>query len=96
MGQVVLLLCDASATVDIGPDVAQRLADLGVTSLAVVRDAATTAIVVEGWAFDAEGSGEVAAHAIVGGLSAVRILRPVLDTAIHAAGWQSAGRGSGG
>jgi len=35
-----------------GPDAAQRLGSLGITRIALLRDTSSTAIVLEGWAFD--------------------------------------------
>ena len=82
MGQVVLVLPDGVATVDIGPDAAMRLAALGVTSVAVLRDGTATAVAIEGWAFDSEASGEAAVRAVTPDPSGVRVLRPVMETAI--------------
>jgi len=85
VGQVVLVLPNGVATVDIGPDAAMRLAALGVTSVAVLRDGMGTAVAIEGWAFDSEVSGEAAARAVTPDPSGVRVLRPVMETSIPAA-----------
>lgn len=94
MGQIVLVLPDGAADVDIGPDAAQRLAELGVTSLAVLRDDAATAVALEGWAFDPDASGEAAARAVAVEAGGLRVLRPVLETAIHLASPTRPGRRS--
>jgi hypothetical protein len=83
-----------AADVDIGPDAAQRLAELGVTSLAVLRDDAATAVALEGWAFDPDASGEAAARAVAVEAGGLRVLRPVLETAIHLASPTGPGRRS--
>jgi hypothetical protein len=55
-----------------------RLAELGVTRLAVARDDAGEAIVLEGWAFDAETYAAEATRLVAGG-AAARPLQPVLQ-----------------
>jgi hypothetical protein len=42
----------------LGPDAAQRLGSLGITRVALLRDLYSTAIVLEGWAFDPARTGE--------------------------------------
>jgi len=58
---------------------ASRLADLGVTHVAIARDDHTEAVVLEGWAFDTEASGAEATE-IVAGTSTHHTLQPVLQT----------------
>lgn len=58
---------------------AQRLAAIGITNVAVVADDTTEAVVLEGWAFDADADGTEAASILVGDRSR-RALRPVLQT----------------
>jgi hypothetical protein len=36
----------------LGPNVAERLASLGITRITLLRDVSSTAVVLEGWAFD--------------------------------------------
>ena len=36
----------------LGPNVAERLGNLGITRVALLRDPSSTAVVLEGWAFD--------------------------------------------
>lgn len=81
----VAFLIDAGADdVDLGPAVAERLASLGVTSVALFRDRETLCLVLEGWAFDPSSS-ESAASAI-GIEPDARTLRPVMQTALRATG----------
>lgn len=36
----------------VGPDVAERLSNLGISRFTLVRDQFSTAVILEGWAFD--------------------------------------------
>lgn len=85
MGVLVLLVANENPAAEVGPAVAQELAALGVTSLSLLRDDQTTAVALEGWAFDADRSAEAAARAVAGDLAAVRVLRPIVESALHAA-----------
>lgn len=58
---------------------ATRLADLGVTHVAIARDGESEAVVLEGWAFDTTTSGREATE-IVAGKASSRTLQPVLQT----------------
>ena len=59
MGQLVLLVCSDRADVPIGSTAVEALARLGVTNLSLAADSRTTAIILEGWAFDPARSGAV-------------------------------------
>jgi hypothetical protein len=49
----VLLVADRPAGAPVvGPDVAQRLATLGISRITLLRDQSSTAVLLEGWAFD--------------------------------------------
>jgi hypothetical protein len=56
-----LLLPNRSSSVSAEPEVAHRLAGLGVTHLSLLCDRDTTLVVLEGWAFDPAGSAAEAA-----------------------------------
>ena len=92
VGVLVLLLANEHPGAEVGPGVAQALAALGVTSVSVLRDEQTTAVALEGWAFDSDRSAEAAARAITADASAVRVLRPVVESAVHPAPTRFAGR----
>lgn len=83
VGSLLLLLDEAEPAVELGPDVVEALAALGVTNVTVLRGEHTTAVALEGWAFDAEGSAAAAACAVGVAHDGVSILRPVLESAIH-------------
>jgi len=82
MGLLVLLLDNEHPAAEVGPSVVQGLAELGVTGVAVLRDEQTTAVSLEGWAFDAEQSAQAAARAVASDPGAVRILRPVVESSV--------------
>ncbi len=83
VGVLVLLVSNQEPAAEIGPGVAQALAALGVTSLSVLRDEQTTAVALEGWAFDPAPSAEAAARAVATDRDSVRVLRPIVESAIH-------------
>jgi hypothetical protein len=85
VGVLVLLVANENPAAEVGPVVAQELAVLGVTSLSLLRDDQTTAVALEGWAFDVDRSAEAAARAVAADPAAVRVLRPVVESALHAA-----------
>jgi hypothetical protein len=74
MGMLVLLVEDAEAT--ISATMSQYLARIGVSRVELLRDDHTTAIVLEGWAFD-PGPADAIAQAVTPGL-VVRTLQPVM------------------
>ena len=65
MALVVLLVDGHDGSISVDPDTADRLARLGVTNVAVVRDHQTTGLVLDGWLFDLAAAPD-AARAIVG------------------------------
>lgn len=79
-----LMLWPAGAGVRIGSAEAAKLAALGVTNVALLRDAETVAIVLEGWAFNPARSWRAAAAAL-GDASTCRVLQPALDVAVSSA-----------
>lgn len=82
MTMLVLILDTRNSRASIDATTAERLAELGVTRVTVARDTATEAVVLEGWAFDAQSSGAEAAR-LVAGPDPARPLQPVLQTLLH-------------
>jgi hypothetical protein len=78
---MTVLLLEAVDEFCIREDLVAGLARLGVTSVALVRDEKTTAIVLEGWLFDPAHSAEAAAE-VVGAPNRARALRPVMQLAV--------------
>jgi hypothetical protein len=83
VGLVVVLLDGVPDTVTLGPVAMAALSALGVTSAALVRDAATVGLVLEGWAFD-EADAEAAAAAVAGAAASHRTLLPLAQLAVAA------------
>ena len=92
---LVVLLLSEGDPVSVGPGIAQALAALGVTSVSVLRDEQTTAVALEGWAFDADRSAEAAVRVIAAHPDTARVLRPVVESALHPASRPRSGRTSG-
>jgi hypothetical protein len=78
MGMLVLLVEDAEATVS--ASTSEHLARIGIRHVELLRDAHTTAIVLEGWAFD-PGAAEAIVRAVTPGMEA-RVLRSVMHVVI--------------
>jgi hypothetical protein len=80
---VVLLVDGHDGAISVGPDTADRLARLGVTNVAVVRDHQATGLVLDGWLFDLASAPE-AGRAIVGPDHPFRVLEPLIQMAVSA------------
>jgi hypothetical protein len=80
---VVMLIDGTGGVVSVGPETADQLAHLGVTSGAVVRDKEGTGVVLDGWLFD-DASAPDAARVIVGPDRPFRVLRPLIQMAVSA------------
>jgi hypothetical protein len=79
---MVVLLEASDGDFSVHPDQVSRLAQLGVSNLALVRDAHTVGIVLEGWLFDPARSGALAVRTVANG---GRPLHQVLHMAVSAA-----------
>jgi hypothetical protein len=90
---MVVLLEASDGEFCVRPEQISKLARLGVSNLALVRDGHTVGIVLEGWLFDPARS---AAAALTGLANGGRILHPVLHMAVSSAsapgGVETAGR----
>ena len=73
MAMVVVLVRSLAGEVSLGPESLHRLADLGVTNIALVRDEQTTGFVLEGWAFDPRRSTDAAVTTLVGDAHGARV-----------------------
>jgi hypothetical protein len=84
VAMMVVLLDGANGEFCLRQDLVDRLARLGVTSVALVRDERTVGIVLEGWLLDpARSAGEVGEA--FGAASGARTLHPVLHLAVSTA-----------
>ena len=79
---MVVLLEAADDEFSVRPDQISQLARLGVSNLALVRDAQTVGIVLDGWLFDPARSGVAAVRSIA---SSGRVLHPLLNMAVTTA-----------
>jgi hypothetical protein len=81
------MLVAGSQTVEpiVGPEVAERLAHLGVTHVSLLTDGAGVGIVLEGWAFNAADSDEVVRAMFPDGGADVRIFREIEHVAVSVA-----------
>jgi hypothetical protein len=78
----IALVVEGDAEFSLGARAAERLATLGITNVTVLQGPGSTAILLEGWAFDMSGA-DVAAQAVFDGSSpSMRLLRPVLQIAV--------------
>jgi hypothetical protein len=68
----------------LGPEVARRLAELGVSRISVVSDVAGFGVVLEGWAFDPARIEDAARVLCSGATNTVRILRELESAALTA------------
>ena len=79
---MVVLLEASDAEFSVRPEQVAQLARLGVSNLALVREADTVGIVLKGWLFDPARSG---AAAMCGLAADGRALHPVLHMAVSTA-----------
>ena len=86
MGLLVLLVPTDAAEVPIGSRTIEALARLGVTNVSLAADSDTTAIILEGWAFDPARSG--AAIRALGSPEETRTLQSIAQMAVSAAASQ--------
>jgi hypothetical protein len=83
---MVVLLDEVNGEFSVRQGLVEKLAQLGVTSVALVRDERTVGIVLEGWLLDpARSAGEVAG--VFGTASGARTLHPVLHLAVSNAAY---------
>jgi hypothetical protein len=89
---MVLLMPIAAGAPSLDPDALRRLAELGITDLALVRDEETVGLVLEGWAFDPNQSGRAALDALVDTRMEARMLRPLTQLAVSVVSNDGEGR----
>lgn len=75
---MVMLVADIHAGEPVlGPDVAVRLGSLGITRIALLRDLSSTAVVLEGWAFDPARTDEATRAVFPAGGASLRTFHDV-------------------
>ena len=85
MGTLVLLFEGSLGEPTLREDTVGKLAQLGVTTVSVLRDDRIVGVVLDGWAFDPTRSAGAARTAVAGTETSVRVLRPLLQTAVSTA-----------
>lgn len=81
MALVVVLFPVADAEPRLESAALEELANLGVTSLALLRDSCVAGVVLEGWAFDLRDA-QRAVRAVAGASEGVRTLQPVVQMGV--------------
>ena len=81
MAMVVVLFPISDEAPRLQPAALEKLARLGVTNVALLRDASVAGLVLEGWAFDPRDARQ-AAYAVGGVHEDVRLLRPLVQMGI--------------
>lgn len=82
MALIVLLVPNNAGEASLGADSLERLAELGITNVALVRDEHSTGFVLEGWAFDPGRSTPAVVSVLAGSATGARTLRPVTQMAV--------------
>jgi hypothetical protein len=90
---MVVLLPASETEPSLRPAAVSKLAELGVTSVAVVRDRETVGLVIEGWAFDPLRSADAVIEAVADPTSRARTLHPLLELAVSASALENGGEG---
>lgn len=85
MAMVMLVTDIGAGEPALGPSVAERLGNLGITRIALLRDASSIAIVLEGWAFDPSRADEAIRAVFPGRSSRLRTLHEVQQVGVSAA-----------
>jgi hypothetical protein len=86
VAMMAVLLDDENGAFCVRQELVAKLARLGITNVALVRDDETVGVILEGWLFDPARSGAAAADAVA--TAGVRVLHPVLDLAVSAAAYE--------
>lgn len=87
MGLLVLLVPTDQADVPLGSAAIEAFARLGITTVSLATDDQTTAIILEGWAFDPASPGP-AVRALGTQAEQTRALQPIVQMAVSAAATQ--------
>jgi hypothetical protein len=84
---VVILFPASDEEPRLRPAALEKLARLGITSVALLRDTSGAGLVLEGWAFDPRDAPQ-AASAVAGAHEGLRTLEPLAQMAVSAASSQ--------
>jgi hypothetical protein len=80
----ILLLVAASdaAEPNVGPGAVERLGQLGISRISLLRDGSTTGVVLEGWAFDPSRADEATRAVFPGNSAAIRTFHEIEHVAV--------------
>ena len=84
MPMIVLLVPSPAQELSLGPETLRKLASLGVTDLAFLRDEQTVGLVLQGWAFDPQQSAD-ALHTLVASTEDTRTLLQLSQASVSIA-----------
>ena len=84
MAMIVILFPVSDEEPRLEPAGLEKLARLGITNVALLRDASVAGLVLEGWAFDPRDAPR-AASAVAGAGGDIRTLEPLAQMAVSAA-----------
>ena len=82
MAVVLLVTASGAGEPVVGPDTAERLRDMGITRISLLRDGLTTGLVLEGWAFDPNRADDASRAIFPGGGAGVRTFHEVARVAV--------------
>jgi hypothetical protein len=83
---MVMLVAEIDAGEPVlGPNVAERLGSLGITRVTLLRDLSSTAVVLEGWAFDPSRTDEAIRAVFPVGSASLRKFHEVQQVGVSAA-----------
>ncbi len=85
MAMVVLVAEIQAGEPVLGPSVAERLGKLGITRIALLQDASSTAVVLEGWTFDPSRTDEAIRAVFPAGGAGLRAFHEVQQIGVSAA-----------
>lgn len=85
MAMVLLVARPSAGQPVLGPEAAQRLAELGISRISLLADRTGVGVVLEGWAFDPAHIDDAVRAMFPGGTDGVRILHEVELVAVAAA-----------
>lgn len=84
MSMIAIVIAGAATNIALTPSTLSELAQLGVTSLALLRNDVVTAVVLDGWAFDFQRAERVVAALMGDADQVVQTLSPVVQMSVHA------------
>jgi hypothetical protein len=85
MAMVMLVADSHDGEPVMGPDVAERLANVGISRITLLRDLSSTAVVLEGWAFDPARADEATGAVFPAGGATLRTYHEVQYVGVSSA-----------